>query len=255
MNTPAADKGIALAIDRLGKRFGGLEAVRDVSLTVHRGEVVALIGPNGAGKSTLFEMIGGNVEPSSGSIRYFGEDVTFAPAHARRRAGLCRTYQKIRLFESLTVEQNIAVAATHCVPKRERGDVVGDVMRRLHLSDKARRLPGELTLADRKKVEIGRAMVGRCNVLLLDESLSGLTHDEADHMSGEILALNRDAGITIILVEHVMSVVVAMAKRLIVLNQGAVIADGTPEAIASDARVIEAYLGRKGLSLGRGGAA
>jgi len=246
---------IALEIEGLGKRFDGLEAVRDVSLTIRRGEVVALIGPNGAGKSTLFEMIGGNVKPTKGSIRYFGEDVTFTPAHVRRRSGLCRTYQKIRLFESLTVEQNISVAAAQCVQRGGRGDVVADVMRKLHLAGKAHRLPAELTLADRKKVEIGRAMVGRCDVLLLDESLSGLTHDEADDLVSEILGLNREAGITIMVVEHVMSVVIAMAKRLIVLNQGVLIADGTPEEIAVDARVIEAYFGKKGLAFGRGGAA
>ena len=235
---------VALELEGVTRRFGGLVALDQVSFSVRRGEVVGVIGPNGAGKSTLFEVISGGIGLTAGSIRYFGEDLSPLAPHERRRAGLSRTFQKIRLFNGLTVEQNVQVAARQSGGSRWR-EQVDSALRRMRLSLLAARKPDELTLADRKRVEIARAIVGRCRLLMLDESLCGLTHEEARELVGEILALNRQDGVTILVVEHVMPIVMSMAERLVVLDHGCVIADARPDEVAHDPEVVRAYLGGK----------
>jgi ABC-type branched-subunit amino acid transport system ATPase component len=235
----------ALEVAGIAKNFGGLQVLTDVSFTVETGEILGLIGPNGAGKSTLFEIIGGGLRPAKGSIGFFGETITRLPPHARRRAGLCRTFQKIRLFGGLTVAENVRVAASETLPGAEIEPEVHTVLRMLKLDSKRDRLPAELTLADRKRVEIARAVVGKCRLLMLDESLSGLTSDEAAAMVAAVKLLNAERGITIVLVEHVMPVVMALAERIVVLQFGRIIANGAPREIMRNQTVIEAYLGKR----------
>src|SRR5262249_36867039 len=142
----------ALEVSHIGRSFGGLVALRDVSFAVHEGEVIRLIGPNGAGKSTLFEIVSGNLPPSTGMVRYFGQDCPYLPVHRRRRAGLCRTFQKVRLFTSMTVRENVAVAARQSVPPgQDWRTAVTRVLDMLRLTVLAERMPAEITLADRKK--------------------------------------------------------------------------------------------------------
>ena len=159
---------VALEVNGVARNFGGVVALRDVSFSVREGEVMGLIGPNGAGKSTLFEIISGNLRPTAGRISYFGKDCTTTASHLRRRAGMCRTFQKVRLFESMTVRQNISVAASQCVqPGRDVQEEVAAILAQLRLEAQSERRPSELTLADRKRVEIGRAIAGYCRLPLL----------------------------------------------------------------------------------------
>ena len=232
-----------LTVDRLTKRFDGLTAVDDASLTVASGSITGLIGPNGAGKTTLFALIAGFETPSSGSVQFDGRDVTMLPAHKRAVAGIARTFQIVQPFAGLTVRENIAVGAylreTARANAYAKAEAVAHAVGLAPMLDQA---AGSLTVAGRKRLELARALATAPKLLLLDEVLAGLNPSEIRDMIPVIQRIRSD-GVTILIVEHVMQAVMSLCDTLFVLAQGRIIAAGPPAAVARDKRVIEAYLG------------
>jgi branched-chain amino acid transport system ATP-binding protein len=233
-----------LAVNGVTKRFRGLVAVDNVSLQVEPGAIFAVIGPNGAGKTTLFNLIAGVFPPDTGTIRFDGERIDrAAPEHICHR-GIARTFQIVRPFPELTVIENAAIGAMLRAPDMDAAYAqAGEILRRLHLWDKRDRKAHELTLPDRKRLEVARALATRPKLLLLDEVMAGLRPTETDRIVEVLRTINREKNITIVLIEHVMRAVMALATRVHVLHHGATIAEGTPAEVTRDARVIESYLG------------
>ncbi len=233
-----------LSLANVGKRFRGLVAVDAVSFDVPEGSLFAVIGPNGAGKTTLFNMIAGAMAPDAGSIAFAGSPIDgLAPDEVCRR-GIARTFQLVRPFPALSVEDNVIVGAL--LHRRAVGaarDHAQALLRRLDLFAKRRQLAATLTLPDRKRLEVARALATGPRLLLLDEVMAGLRPTETDRMVATLRDLNRDTGVTILLIEHVMRAVMALASRVLVLDHGTVIAEGTPEAVVRDPAVVQSYLG------------
>jgi len=237
-----------LAVDHLTKRFRGLLAVDDVSFRVDAGDIVAIIGPNGAGKTTLFNMIAGAFLPDQGSITFAGERIDGRTPDAICRRGIGRTFQLVRPFPALAVEDNVLIGALLHRPKVEAARThAHDVLRRLDLYDKREQLAAALTLPDRKRLEVARALATDPRLLLLDEVMAGLRPAETDRMVAILRDLNRETGLTIVLIEHVMRAVMALASRVIVLHHGAAIAQGAPEDVVREPAVVESYLGGEAL--------
>jgi branched-chain amino acid transport system ATP-binding protein len=235
---------VLLSLQRVSKRFRGLVAVDAVSFAVAAGELFAIIGPNGAGKTTLFNMIAGAVAPDGGSITFAGEPIGGLPPDAICRRGIGRTFQIVRPFPALTVEDNVVVGAllhNHDVGRAHAR--ASELLRRLDLFDQRNRVAATLTLPDRKRLEVARALATEPKLLLLDEVMAGLRPTESDRMVAILRTLNRDSGLTIVLIEHVMRAVMALASNVLVLDHGIAIAQGKPEAIVRDPAVVQSYLG------------
>ncbi len=226
------------------KRFRGLAAVTDVSFTVPDGAIFALIGPNGAGKTTMFNMIAGLLRPDAGTIALQGVSLVGKRPDVICRAGVGRTFQIVRPFRGMTVEENVTVGAllwTHDVATA-RGHA-REVLELLELGGKRAAGVESLTLPDRKRLEVARALATKPKLLLLDEAMAGLRPTEIDRMLGLLRHLNAARGLTILLIEHVMRAVMALAEHIIVLHHGEVIAAGGPEEVTKDRAVLDSYLG------------
>ena len=243
-----------LEVESVSKRFGGVLALENVSFHVDSGEVVGVIGPNGAGKTTLFDCISGLQRPTIGRIRVDGTEVTGRPAHRIATMGLARTFQIPRLFNQLTVLQNVMVGAfAHEATGAGASRRALDCLEQVGLAGDAQVLAGRLNLADRRRLEIARVLALEPRIVLLDEAMSGLSDPETDRMMELVRQLNQ-GGATFVLVEHVMKVVMGLCVRLVVLDHGQVLTVGSPAEVVGDERVIHAYLGEPLASEVSGGA-
>jgi len=236
--------GARLEIDGLGKTFRGLRAVHDVSFAVPAGAIHALIGPNGAGKTTIFNMIAGVHAPSAGTVRLDGRQISGLRPDRVCDAGVGRTFQIVRPFKGLSVLENVTVGALHRRPRLAEARAAAlDILNRLGLADRRDQLAESLTLPDRKKLEVARALATEPKLLLLDEVMAGLRPTEVDVMVGFLRDLNAGTGLTILLIEHVMRAVMALAAEIVVVSYGEKIAQGTPAEITRNQAVLDVYLG------------
>jgi branched-chain amino acid transport system ATP-binding protein len=232
-----------VTVEHIGKSFKGLRALHDVSFTVEPGEVLGIIGPNGAGKTTLFNCMAGMFPPSTGTVHYESQDVTGWSDARLARAGMVRTFQLMRPFGSMTVLENVAVAAAARGESEKEAEEEGwEILQRVGLAQYATRTSKDLPTAGLKRLELARALALHPRVLLLDEVLAGLVPTERQPVIDLLLSI-RDEGATLLFVEHVMAAVMALSDRVLVLNQGETLAFGTPEEVVANPEVIEAYLG------------
>ncbi len=246
-----------LQLAGVGKRFGGLPAVDGVSLGVDEGEIVALVGPNGAGKTTLLRLVIGLDSPTAGTIRFMGMDVTRMPPHRMRQTGISMALQTPRTFHGMTVRENVALGALFgsadgAVSEQEAIERADEALGFVGLAERGDDDVGTLNLHEQRFLEFARALAGRPRLLLLDEVMAGLNDTEL-RASIDIVRMARDdLGVTVIWVEHVMKAVMSLAERVVVLNFGQLLVDGTPEVAMRDPEVVAAYLGTPGGDGARG---
>ena len=234
-----------LEVQNLSRAFRGLVAVNNVSFDVAANEIVALIGPNGAGKTTCFNMIAGALKPSAGSVALAGETITGLLPEQVAVKGLVRTFQIVRPMRAMTVLENVMLGAfAWTADIGVASEIAAEAVRDVGLENKESALAGGLTLPDRKMLELARAIAARPKLLLLDEVMAGLRPFEADRIVESVRAL-RAKGVTVLLIEHVMRIVVALADRIIVLHHGEKLAEGVPSEIGANPKVIESYLGKR----------
>jgi len=235
---------VILALENISKSFGALKVADRITLSVATGETLGILGPNGAGKTTLFNLISGDLRADSGRVVFGAEDVTLHPPHRRCRLGIGRSYQIPQPFGAMTVFENLVAAASFGAGRAER-DTYGyavEILRETGLLSKANRLAASLTLLDRKRLELARALATKPKVLLLDEIAGGLTEHEAGELVEEIRRI-KSQGVTMIWIEHVVHALLAVADRLFVINFGQKLAEGAPGAVMNDPEVKRVYMG------------
>jgi branched-chain amino acid transport system ATP-binding protein len=235
-----------LELQSVSKSFSGLKAVQAVSFSVPQGSIVALIGPNGAGKTTCFNLVAGVYRPDEGEVKLAGNRIDGWRADQICRAGVGRTFQLVKPFAGLTVMENVIVGALNATSGvREARQKAGEVIEQLGLGPKREHMASSLTLPERKRLEVARALATGPKILLLDEVMAGLRPTEMDHMVAVLRELNARLGLTILLIEHVMRAVMALSGQVIVLHHGEVIASGPPAEVTRDPAVLECYLGEE----------
>jgi len=239
---------LILEVEGLSKSFGGLMAVKDLNLKIYEGNILGVIGPNGSGKTTAFNLITGFLKPDEGKVRFRGNDITGIKSHQICKAGIARTFQLVKPFARMTVLQNIMAGRAYgrrpAPGMKQTKSEAEELLEFTGLSSKRSVVAGQLGLPDRKRLEITRALATKPELLLLDETMAGLNPAETQDAM-RLMKEIRASGITLMLVEHVMQVVLGMSDRIIVINAGEKIAEGKPEHIVSNKEVIAAYLGRR----------